>query len=520
MNATIRILLVMLATFVVEPSFARNQPVAPASAPSQQVLTSEQLEALVSPIALYPDTLLSEILMASTYPLEVVEADRWAKANKALNSDQLKSKVAQQRWDESVKSLVATPDVLDMMSAKLDWTQKLGDAVLAQQSGVMDAVQRLRQKAEGRGKLTTTAQQTVRTQIENGKRIIAIEPTNPDTIYVPYYDPAVVYGDWPYSDYPPYYFGAPGYVGAGILATGLAFGTGYALGRWATNRYRWGGGFNWNTHQINPLRSVNNVNVGNWAHNPAHRGNVRYNNAGVAQKFAGNRGGAGGQGLQPGGSKRIGTGANRTGAGRGNANAGNRPANRASANRPSNKRTRTANRNSTHRPSGGRTATNRRASHTRTAHTARAGAGRGSVAGGAKRPTGLHGLQASARGAGFRSAGGGAMRGGGMRGGGGRRSAIRLKHGITLVGRLDSGIGLYRFIYNGGHKAYVGVIAQQVQAIMPDAVVRGHDGYLRVFYKRLGLKFQTYDEWIRSRTDVAVIYLTQGKRQAGRALVP
>lgn len=372
----IRIITVVLATLAAGPSLAQNQSTAPASAPSQQVLTGEQLEALVAPIALYPDTLLSEIFMASSYPLEVVEADRWVKANKTLNGDQLKSMIAQQRWDESVKSLVATPDVLDMMSAKLDWTQKLGDAVLAQQSEVMDAVQRLRRKAEGRGKLTTTPQQTVRTQIEGGKRSIAIEPTDPDTIYVPYYDPAVAYGDWPYSDYPPYYFGAPGYIGAGILATGLAFGTGYALGRWASNRYRWGGGFNWNNHQINPLRSASNVNVGNWTHNAAHRGNVRYNNPGVAQRFGGNRGSANRQALQPGAGNRGGAGANRTGAARGKTKSGNRAANRASTHRSSNTRTNTANRNSTRRSSGNRTATNRGSSRARTAHSARGGAGR------------------------------------------------------------------------------------------------------------------------------------------------
>ena len=500
-NATIRTFAIALAVLVAAPSLAQNQTKTPASPPSQQTLTKEQLEALVAPIALYPDTLLSEILMASTYPLEVVEADRWAKANQNLTGDPLKSAVAQQSWDESIKSLVATPTVLDMMSTKLDWTQKLGDAVLAQQSEVMDAVQRLRQKAEGRGKLSTTPQQTVSTQIEGGKRFITIEPTDPDTLYVPYYDPAVVYGDWPYSDYPPYYFGTPGYIGAGILATGVAFGTGYALGRWASNRYRWGGGFNWNNHQINPLRSVNNVNVGNWAHNAAHRGNVRYNNPGVAQKFGGNRGGADRQALQRGTGNRAGAGAgaNKGGAGRGNANAGNRHNNRAASNR--NTRTNTA-RNSTNRSSGNRAATNRGANHARTART---GASRGHPAGrSAARHTGLNGLQASARGGGFRGAGGGGMRGGGMRGGGmrgggGRRSDVRLKHDITLVGRLDNGIGLYRFVYNGGHEAYVGVIAQEVQKIVPGAVTRGRDGYLRVVYQKLGLKFQTYDEWLGTR---------------------
>src|SRR5467141_2720109 len=128
---------------------------AAASAPNQQLLSASQLDQLVAPIALYPDTLLSEVLLASTYPLEIVEADRWAAANKTLKGDQLKSAVDKQGWDDSLKTLVATPDVLSMMSTKLDWTQKLGDAVLAQQADVMDAIQRLRTKAQQQNKLTS-----------------------------------------------------------------------------------------------------------------------------------------------------------------------------------------------------------------------------------------------------------------------------------------------------------------------------------------------------------------------------
>ena len=305
------------------------QPAA-APAPAQQLLTAGQLDALVAPIALYPDALLSEILMAATYPLEVVEADRWVNANKNLQGDALKAALDKHNWDDSVKSLAATPDVLDMMSNKLSWTQQLGDAVLAQQPDVMDAIQRLRAKAQANNKLTSTSQQTVSTQRQGGRQVIVIEPADPDEIYVPYYDPAVVYGLWPYPDYPPYYWPPPAYIGAGIIATGLAFGTGYALGRWVSGGYRWGGGFNWGGNNINVNRSVNinNINVNNWAHNPAHRGNVGYNNPGVAAKFGGNnarggnqlnfRGSGGQQVLQPGGA---GAGA---GAG-GNRNIGNGP---------------------------------------------------------------------------------------------------------------------------------------------------------------------------------------------------
>ena len=172
----------------------------------EQSLSQGELDALVAPIALYPDALLAQVLMASTYPLEVVQADRWAKANKSLKGDKLNEALDKQDWDASVKELVSTPTVLAMMNDKLDWTQKLGDAVLAQQADVMDAIQRLRAKAQANGKLETTKQQKVTVTKEADQEVIVIEPTSPETVYVPYYDPAVVYGSWPYPDYPPYYF--------------------------------------------------------------------------------------------------------------------------------------------------------------------------------------------------------------------------------------------------------------------------------------------------------------------------
>ena len=178
----------------------------PPPASSQEPLKPEELEALVAPIALYPDALLAEVLMAATYPLEVVQADRWLTANKNLKEDQLKAAVDKQPWDGSVKSLAATPSVLTMMSGKLDWTQKLGDAFLAQQTDVMDAIQRLRTKAQANNQLTSTNEQTVTVRQEDNRQVIAIEPTDPNTVHVPYYDPAVVYGQWPHPDNPPYYF--------------------------------------------------------------------------------------------------------------------------------------------------------------------------------------------------------------------------------------------------------------------------------------------------------------------------
>ena len=217
-----------------------SQPAAPPQ-PEQQLMKPEQLEALVAPIALYPDGLLANVLAAATYPLEVVQADRWVKANNKLKGDALKAAVEKQAWDDSIKALASTPDVLAMMSDKIDWTKNLGDAVLAQQADVMDAIQRLRAKAQARNKLVTNKQQKVSVQRQENKEVIVIEQAQPDTVYVPYYEPAAVYGEWPYAAYPPYYFGYPSYVVAGVIAAGLAFGAGWAIGRWGNY---WGGGCN------------------------------------------------------------------------------------------------------------------------------------------------------------------------------------------------------------------------------------------------------------------------------------
>ena len=258
-----------------------------ATAPTQSLLKSEELDQLLAPIALYSDTLLSEVLMASTYPLEVVQADRWARTNKGLAGDKLKTALDQQSWDTSVKSLVAVPTVLSMMSDKLDWTQKLGDAVLAQQADVMDAIQRLRARAQATDKLKTTKEQKVTTRTDDGKQVIAIEQTAPETVYVPYYNPATVYGDWPYPDYPPLYFPPPpGFVASAVLATGVAFGAGFVVGR-AIAWNHWNGGLRWGNNTIVNVdrTNINNVRVSHWAHDPAHRHGVQYRNAAVREKY-------------------------------------------------------------------------------------------------------------------------------------------------------------------------------------------------------------------------------------------
>ena len=467
-------------------ALAQSQSTPPAAS-GEQLLKPEELEALVAPIALYPDTLLAQILMASTYPLEVVQAERWANENKNLKDDQLKAAVDKQAWDETVKALVATPDVLKMMSSKLDWTEKLGDAVLAQQPDVMDAIQRLRSKAQANNKLSSTKEQKVSVKQEQNKQVIVIEPTNPDTIYVPYYDPKVVYGGWSYPSYPPYYFGYPGYIPGAVIGAGLAFGAGYALGRWATGGNYWGGNVNWGNNNININRPVNINNVGNnWQHNAAHRQGVRYNNPQVEQRFGNNnlrsgsqarmdfRGRSGEQVLRPGGGQANLGGAGRPGVGGGGAGVPGA----GGANRPS-------------VGGGGNALGNIQSGRTTNLQSQR---GRASVGGGGG------GARVGGGGGGGRVAGGG---GGGARaGGGGRRSDIRLKHDVVLIGHLDNGLGFYRFAYNGSEKAYVGVLAQEVQSVEPGAVVVGRDGYLRVFYDKLGLKLQTYEQWIASGAQI------------------
>ena len=310
--------------------------------------------------------------------------------------------------------------------------------MLAQQPDVMDAIQRLRSRAQANAKLVSNKQQTVATQQQDGKQVIVIAPAQPNTIYVPYYDPSVVYGPWPYPAYPPYYWPPPAYIGAGIVATGLAFGAGYALGRWASGGY-WGGGVNWGGNNININRNVNinNINRGsgnNWVHNPAHRQGVRYSNANVAAKFGGNgsigggaqnrmdfRGRSGQQVLQPGAGAGTGLAGNRPNLGgaaaggrpnSGNLNPGGRPIGAGGGNAPS------INRPAVNRPAGNSAFGNISSARTANidASRGRASLGGGGGGGGAR----LGGSGGGARPSGG-GAGGGAPRGGGGGGGGGRR---------------------------------------------------------------------------------------------------
>jgi hypothetical protein len=258
----------------------------------QNIFRQEELDQMLAPLALYPDELLAQILMAATYPLEVVQASRWIQGNPNLRGDPLAAALEQQDWDPSVKSLVNFPSVLEMMDDRLDWTQRLGDVFLAQPDQVMDTVQRLRHRAQARGNLRTTNEQTV--LVEPSDQTILIEPTAPQVIYVPVYDPSLVYGPWWWPDYPPY----PYYPhGAFIRDRGFGAAVGLAWG------YAWGG-FDWHRHRlliditrhrhingrIDRTRYGSHVTTGGggqerWRHDPDHRRGVAYRSSAIAQQF-------------------------------------------------------------------------------------------------------------------------------------------------------------------------------------------------------------------------------------------
>ncbi|MBI5589222.1 MAG: DUF3300 domain-containing protein [Deltaproteobacteria bacterium] len=306
------------------------------------VFRQEELDQMLAPIALYPDSLLIQVFMAATYPLEVVQASRWVSQNPNLKGKNLAAALEQKYWDPSVKSLVNFPSVLAMMNDKLEWTQNIGDAFLGQKDQVMATVQDLRARAQAQGTLKTTREQVVVVE----EKTIYIEPASPEVVYVPAYNPTVVYGAWWYPAYPPYYYYPPGYVVAS--ASFVSFGVGVACG--AAWGYAWGSA-NWATHQVyvTPVQNVSinntyttnitqrtaNVNVNNtfnqtnvnaqntvnranvnaqntvnranvnaqntvsgqgttqqWQHDPSHRKGVPYKDPGLRQQFgqAGNPG--------------------------------------------------------------------------------------------------------------------------------------------------------------------------------------------------------------------------------------
>jgi hypothetical protein len=274
--------------------------------PDQPVyFTEQELSQMLAPIALYPDALLSQILMASTYPLEVVMANRWAAEHKGLKEDALALALEEQPWDPSVKSLVNFPQILDMMNQKLEWTQRLGDAFLAQQEDLMSTVQRLRERAAKEGNLKTTREQKV--IVEQGTRTIIIEPADPVVIYVPVYDPLVVYGRWWYPAFPPFYYVPPYPPGFLVAGPHFFFWAGIPISlAWG---YAWGA-FDWHRHVIYvDVHRHTHINRHirherymryygrewtprsgdiRWRHNPSHRRGVVYRDEAIARHY--NRG--------------------------------------------------------------------------------------------------------------------------------------------------------------------------------------------------------------------------------------
>jgi hypothetical protein len=284
--------LILICSVAVVPVRAQDAVTAEQTqTPTDQQLSEGQIEQLVAPIALYPDPLLSQVLMASTYPLEVIEAARWSQANSTVKGEALQDAMQSQSWDPSVKALAAVPQTLQMMSDKLDWTQQLGDAFLAQQQQVLAAVQTLRAQAQASGNLQSTPQQTVTlamaptdVAISSGiAQAITIQPVNPDVYYVPVYNPAVAYGSWDYPSYPPFYWSPPGFIASNVVS----FAAGVAVGASIWGQCDW-----WHNNvniNVNRFNAFNHTNVTNniWNHNPEHRHGVPYRNASVAARFGG-----------------------------------------------------------------------------------------------------------------------------------------------------------------------------------------------------------------------------------------
>ena len=257
----------------------------------------EELDQMLAPIALYSDALLSQILMAASYPLEIVEASRWSQANSNLKGDAAVSAVADKSWDVSVKSLVAFPPVLSQLNEHLDWTQKLGDAMIAQQQDVAASIQRLRAKAAEAGTLKTGKEQTVSTQTQGSETIYAIQPTNPEVVYAPSYDPNTAYGQWSDPGYPPTYYPPLG----GALLSGLTWGLGFAAAGAMFGGWNWGYGGSGSYVNVNASRatnidrSFNRNNIGDggrWQHQVDHRKGVAYRDNATRQQFGQNRPGA------------------------------------------------------------------------------------------------------------------------------------------------------------------------------------------------------------------------------------
>lgn len=323
---------------------AESLPQDPQPAAAQEPvpkLPPEQLDSLVAPIALYPDPLLSQTLVAATYPLEVIQLQQWLVKNPKLKDKELAEAVKKQPWDPSIQAMAALPDVVKRLADDIQWTTDLGNAFLDQQSDVMDAVQRMRQKAQEKGSLKSSEQVKVETKVVESKQVIVVEQSNPQVVYVPSYNPTVVYGPPPYP-YPPVYYPPPPPVGYYAATAAISFGVGVAMGAmwgggWGYNCGWHGGGnnnitINNNNNFVNNSNRANNISGGNrvnggnsnWQHNPQHRGGAPYNSRATANQYGGtargdssrggNRAGASNRGASAGSMDRGGAGGGGRGA--------------------------------------------------------------------------------------------------------------------------------------------------------------------------------------------------------------
>ncbi|HKV76967.1 MAG TPA: DUF3300 domain-containing protein [Candidatus Sulfotelmatobacter sp.] len=439
LRGTVRYLLVTVCTIAIVPGDALASMLLPRSAqaaspPDQAAkIPPDQLDSLVAPIALYPDPMLAQTLAASTYPLELIQLQQWLAKNPGLKDKALADAVMKQPWDPSIQALAALPEVVKRLADDIQWTTDLGNAFLAQQSDVMDAVQRMRKKAQDTGNLKSTEQQKVETKVIESKSIIVVEQANPQVVYVPSYDPVVVYGA-PVYPYPPIYYPPAGYYAAGIA---ISFGVGMMMGA------AWGGGWGWgcgwggnNNININNNNNFNrNSNIGNgnrnnigggnrpsqqpgrggggrgdasWKHNPQHRGGAPYGDRGTADRFGGTSRGDSLSNRQASARQQVGR------------QGGNLPSNRAGGAGVSNR----ASGGGLSNRAGGTGVSNRAggggADRVGSRDVSRGGGGnRDAFGGGSRGSSGYNG--SSARASSSRGSSSMGSRGGGSRGGGGRR---------------------------------------------------------------------------------------------------
>ena len=297
------LLLGLWISSAVTPMLAQQPPQAPPPAlpPPGQTLTPDQLNDLVAPIALYPDELLSQIMVAATYPLEVVEAYQWQQRNPGLAGPALTQAAQQQNWDPSIQALVVFPDVMKRLNDDVTWTTNLGNAFLAQQQDVMDAVQRMRQRAQQAGRLQSTPQENVTTINQGGQPYIGIEPADPDVMYVPVYDPAWIWGPSLWYPYPRWYWPPRTFLTGGLY---FGFGAGINVGLFFGGGWHGWGGWGWHPGWGNRTVIVNNTFIhqnnfntthitnvhgtSTWTHDAEHRAGVPYSNQALRNQYGGN----------------------------------------------------------------------------------------------------------------------------------------------------------------------------------------------------------------------------------------